>query len=101
MIPTKTRPHEPLLAEWTSKILSLSLSCPGHPVNTTETEYQSKKSGSFETRPAGKCCPLQPSVLEVVGKINEGPPTALADPGQDTTFESLSKPQAVSKRKRE
>ena len=26
MTPTKTRPHEPMLAEWTSEILSLSLS---------------------------------------------------------------------------
>ena len=26
MIPTKTRPHKPMLAEWTSEILSLSLS---------------------------------------------------------------------------
>ena len=26
MTPTKTRPHKPMLAEWTSEILSLSLS---------------------------------------------------------------------------
>ena len=25
MTPTKTRPHKPMLAEWTSEILSLSL----------------------------------------------------------------------------
>ena len=26
MTPTKTRPHKPMLAEWTSELLSLSLS---------------------------------------------------------------------------
>ena len=37
MIPTKTRPHKPMLAEWTSEILSLSLSVPDFRVQSQLT----------------------------------------------------------------
>ena len=36
MTPTKTRPHKPMLAEWTSEVLSLSLSLPQRPMHPAQ-----------------------------------------------------------------
>ena len=45
MTPTKTRPHKPKLAEWTSEIFSFSLSLiqtnPVHPGAAASTAYSS------------------------------------------------------------
>ena len=46
MTPTKTRPHKPMLAEWTIEILSLSLSLLAAPVNVANDSNQNGVSSA-------------------------------------------------------